>query len=84
VEDWLNELEERMKRSPEAAIYSTLVRILKDDMLVADPQKRNKIENIRRSLESMTGLVASTQNRKDVALEALGSRRLNARPVRNK
>jgi serine/threonine protein kinase len=87
VEKWLDVyLLEVTKRRPDAHIYRSLVKILKEDLLVADPKKRKQIENVRRSLDTVLNQFSSNQNQKGVSSIAAskGKHNVSARPARKR
>jgi serine/threonine protein kinase len=80
VENWLDQLLKLTKGSPEADIYSDLVKLLKSDLLIAEPRKRAKVENVRERLASVG------QNRKGIPpkIPVPGPSNISSRPGRKK
>lgn len=61
VEEWIEQLVEDTPGSTEKIAYSQLVQLLKDDMLVVDPEKRKRIERVRQSLLRIVGTAIELQ-----------------------
>ena len=86
VAQWLKQLPELTKGRPGAFVYAKLAHVLETDMLVADPQKRQKIENVRLRVESVLTEISSSQKRKDIPpkIQATGSSNIPSRSGRKK